>query len=57
MNFNLDHLLYPHLCEYSFVSLVEPFEFDGGELGEGELAGLIVAVNAVIIRFDFFEIA
>ncbi len=46
-----------NLVERRGVRFIEPFEFDGGEFGEGELAGLIVAVNAVVVRFDFLVIA
>jgi hypothetical protein len=50
-------LLYPDLLECSFVGFVEALEFDRGEFGEGELTDVLVAVDAVVVRFDFFETA
>ena len=37
--------------------MIGAFEFGGGKLGEGELAGLVILVNAVVMRLNFFEVA
>ena len=57
LDFDLDYLFYAYLLECSCIGFVEAFEFDRGEFGESELAGVVVAVQAVVVRFDFFEIA
>jgi hypothetical protein len=56
-DFDFNHLLDAHLFECRCIGFVEALEFDGGQFGEGELAGVVVAVNAAVERFDFFEVA
>jgi hypothetical protein len=54
--FDLDNLIDTDFFERRGIGFVETFEFDHGELGEGELARLFATVKTMIVRFDFFVI-
>ncbi len=57
IGFNLDDLIDAHLFERSAIGFVEALELHSRKLGESETARELVAIDALVVRFDFLVIA